>query len=56
MKFNFNTGASVFSHNLPCAVSCPNIFVLNTNETVLPAAFTASSCENIYWGYTLVRG
>ena len=33
------------SHNLSCAVSCPNIFVLNTNETVLPAAFTASSCE-----------
>ena len=41
------------SHNLSCAVSCPNIFVLNTNETVLPAAFTASSCEKftevIHW-------
>lgn len=44
-NLTFYTSASVSSHNLSCAVSCPNIFVLNTNETVLPAAFTASSCE-----------
>ena len=44
-NLTFYTSASVSSHNLSCALSCPNIFVLNTNETVLPAAFTASSCE-----------
>ena len=44
-NLTFYTSASVSSPNLSCAVSCPNIFVLNTNETVLPAAFTASSCE-----------
>ena len=44
-NLTFYKSASVSSHNLSCAVSCPNIFVLNKNETVLPAAFTASSCE-----------
>jgi len=32
-------------HDLSCVVSCPNVLVLNTNDTVLPASVTASSCQ-----------